>query len=190
MKTWLTVSTASSGVTDPAVEAGRRVREVRALGRDDRADEPVERHIGGDLIADPAMKADRPLHPREPLVAAQAIGPLQGPEVDILGAFEQRVDQPRPLVGPTSSRNATSSSGVGTRPIRSRYTRRQNMASSLNSDGGMRSSLSLAKTCWSMKLFSGGSSQTSPGTGSRKMRRLVATRCSNETRIVVSPASA
>ena len=77
------------------------MREVRALGRDDRADEPVERHVEGDLVADPSMEADGPLHAREPLVAAQAVGPLQGPEVDVLGPLEERIDQPRPLVGAT-----------------------------------------------------------------------------------------
>ena len=76
---------------------------------------------------------------------------------------------------------------MGTRPIKSRCTRRQNMASSLKSDGGMRRSLSFAKTCSSIKLFSGGSFHTSPGIASRKTRRLVATMCSYDTRIVASP---
>ena len=66
--------------------------------------------------------------------------------------------------------------------------RRQNMASLLSSDGGMRSSFSLAKTWWSMKLFSGGSTQTRPGHRlAEDQMQMVATRCSNETRIVVSP---
>ena len=45
------------------------------------------------------METDGPLHAREALVAAQAVGPLEGPVVDILGPFEQCVDEPGALVG-------------------------------------------------------------------------------------------
>ena len=45
------------------------------------------------------MEADGPFHAREALVAAEAVRPLQGPEVDILRPLEERVDQSFALVG-------------------------------------------------------------------------------------------
>ena len=91
------------------------------------------------------------------------------------------------LSGDPSARNARISSGVGGRPITLRNTRLRKVASSASSEGGSLSSLSLANRWSSIRLFVGGSDQVNPSTGSRKIRRVVATSVSKLIRIVVSP---
>ena len=59
------------------------------------------------------------------------------------------------LSGSLESRNSRTRAGGGKVPVRSRQTRRRNSASLESSEGTMLNFFSLAKTCRSMKLFSG-----------------------------------
>ena len=102
---------------DPVV-VGRRVREGRAVGRQQLADELVHRHVPLEARADPAVEDVGPLGLDQPAVGPEHVGELQGPEVVELGPVEQPVDRAwSRRSAAASARNASTSSGVGRTPI-------------------------------------------------------------------------
>jgi hypothetical protein len=74
------------GVAVGPVEAGRRIGVIRAGRGDESTNEEVERDVGGDLVAKPALEDPDALRPHRLLLIPEQVGPLQGPEVGELGA--------------------------------------------------------------------------------------------------------
>ena len=68
-----------------------------------------------------------------------------------------------------SARNASTSSGVGSVPVRSSRTRRRKVASSARGDTGSRSTVSVLRTSSSMKLARG-SPERSTGVSAKRQR--------------------
>ena len=72
---------------------------VRAARRDDQLADPfVVRPVASELVAQPAMKLERPAIAELVAIHQQDVGPLQGPVIGVLVACEHRVDRAAALV--------------------------------------------------------------------------------------------
>ena len=118
----------------------RRIFERRAAGRQDRVHELVVGHVARHGLLDPAAQGKRPLLAQELAIHLQQVGPLVGPQLDVVAAADQPIDQLVALdlrVARVGDETRGPASAVGGRPVRSSETRRMNSASvhsSLGSD--------------------------------------------------------
>ena len=85
-------------IAGDAVIVGRWVGKRAALGREQVADDPVERRVLLKLLAQPVLVNVDAFFLNGLAAAAQHVRPLQRPEVGILGPVEQPVDEPGPFV--------------------------------------------------------------------------------------------
>ncbi len=96
-------------IVGDAVVVGRAARVDRALGRDQLADELVERLVGAERLLDPVVHGPHALLAQLVAGVADQVGPLERPAggvlvvVDVLGRVageaQQAIDQLRALVG-------------------------------------------------------------------------------------------
>ncbi len=78
---------------------GGRVLENAAAGGQQLAGELVERLVGQNALVDPAMELAHAGRLELLAVGAEDVAPLERPELGRVGAVDQFVDQPGPLVG-------------------------------------------------------------------------------------------
>ena len=160
---------------DPVIVGGR-VGEGRAVGGQQRADELIHRHVPLECSADPAVEHVSPLGLDQPAVGAEDVGELESPEVVELGPVEQPVDHLVAAIGLGRGEERLNLPGRGQDADRVQVDPADELLIGASSEGLIRIRLSLAKTARSTRLFWGTCATLKPGTSTRWVSRMVATR--------------
>ena len=97
--TWATASAALVGSRLVRWKLDGGLVQVEPRAATIRAHHFIERHVGGELVAEPALEHPDAFRSHRLLFVAQQVGPLECPEIGELGAIEQAVDQLRSFQG-------------------------------------------------------------------------------------------
>ena len=157
-----------------AVEARRGVLPGGAQPGDDAADQLVERHVAGDLVAQPALQDPGALLAHGLLFVPEHVGPFERPEIGELGAIEQAINELLSFLRDRDPRERASFARLRQPADRIEKGPPQEHGSLLTGEGLIRMALSLAKTRSSIKPLVGQPRHANPGRSARKASRLVA----------------